>query len=64
MLAQKKLCQIPSSCSVTFLARKESPFVNVAQFRQLTVGDCNFLAIVAVATRQNIKLFVVSEDGE
>ena len=27
MLAQKKLCQIPSSCSATFLARKESPFV-------------------------------------
>ncbi len=34
MVAQKKLCQIPSSCLVTFLARKESPFV----FRSLTSG--------------------------
>ncbi len=33
MLTQKKLCQIPSSCSVTFLARKESPFVRVQSSR-------------------------------
>ncbi len=44
MLAQKKLCQIPSSCPVTFLARKGCPFVSSCkmerQFCCANAQDC------------------------